>query len=838
MALTFGRSPTYNEIKEYYTRDDLLEFIDDATAVRKVILSFKDEPSIYSEGESQPLESAGIDNLREHIMREFARMLPEQIYPYERPLQAYPSLHFFTKGEEGEPWDFVLEADCPGWRRSFADVRGAIEILHTYEVPFMAKFSGHRSLHLIIPHEAFPEEFRDRPIGKAWKGIDSGLRSLFSKHAFVRYAHGTGGLLRFPYSLNENTGMVSLPITYEELDRFRPWESFHHLIGIRKEFRLSSFIQKCREQTGKTADFLDAALNKKSTSPLPGKLWSFSMPESSKYAEVDVTNPASDAESAWRNLVMGVKMDDEAVKGYKNEANPDVRWFMAESIIGHEQSFGLLPEDDEYALCAIEDSIALQANSSMSSFFDRYKELGDYRSVRGLQAIMERLDAEALKEELFRRSKISHEDELRQLVRFASIIASVFRDWSISDAVIQQAIERFPGILDDIDQKVLEAARDLEAQDIKEIRAAQQVLFEAGKKAAEQLLLTMASDKAWVRQRAMEVISKLKDPAFIECLVNALGDGSRRVRSKAIPALVSFGDAAVEHLEIAASADNPVLRANAIRTLGYIQGDDALGVAVSALESVNVKVRSAAVKSLSKMDSEGARDALRSALWDASPSVGTNAAYTLVNFGPEGISILKDALVQAEEEGATQAARCSAHGLVEAGDESGLDHVISALHDVSWDVWGTPFLLAEIKRPRANEAIIDFFRENLIERESSALSSRIYPTIRALGQIEDRRVVPLLQEFLNKEVDKKALKAGVGALCKRASDLHERESIQTLAQLARGDRRSLAQRTANALVKIGQDALPEVEQAIAETEQDSKSWKLLNSVLHRISGLD
>lgn len=118
------------------------------------------------------------------------------------------------------------------------------------------------------------------------------------------------------------------------------------------------------------------------------------------------------------------------------------------------------------------------------------------------------------------------------------------------------------------------------------------------------------------------------------------------------------------------------------------------------------------------------------------------------------------------------------------------------------------------------------------------MSFKIYPAIRALGQVDDRRVVPLLQELLNKEVDKKTLKAGVDALCKRASGLHERESIQALAQLARGDRRSLAQRTANALVKIGQDALPEVEQALAETEQDSKSWRLLNSVFHRISGDD
>jgi HEAT repeat protein len=835
MALTFGRFPTYNEVKEYYTRDDILEFVNDAAAVRSVVLSFKEEPSIHNEGESPPFGSANIDELRQHIMEEFARMLPEHVYPCEKPLQAYPSLHFLTKGEEGEPWDFIMEADCPGWRRSFVDVRGAIEILHAYNVPFIAKFSGHRSLHLIIPREAFPSEFRDRPIGKVWKELDDGLRKFFSGHAFVRQAHGTGGLLRMSYSLNENTGIVSLPIPYEELDTFRPWESFHHLVRIKEEFKLSRLVQKCKERTDNTAGFLNAALNDKSISPLPRRMWSFSLPEKLRYAELDVAEPADDAESAWRDLATGGKTDDEAVRRYRYEENPDIRWFIAESLIGDERSFELLPENDEYALCAIEDSIARQANSSMSSFFDRYQELSGYHSVRGLQAIMERLEPEALKQELLRRSEVSDEGELRQLVRFASIVASVFRDWDISEKVIQQAMERFPGILDEMDQGVLEAAKGLEARNITEIREAQRVLFGAGKKAAEQLLLTMASDKPWVRRRAIEVISKLKDPAFIECLVNALGDESRRVRSMAIPTLVSLGDAAKTQLEEAANSDNPMLRANAIRTLGYIEGDDSFGVAVSGLESTNVKVRNAAIKSLGRMGDERAREALRSALWDIAPRIGVNAAYTLGEFGPEGVNILKDALAQAEAEGATQAARCIAHGLADAGNDSGLDHVISALYDESWEEWGTPFRIAELKHPRGNEAIISFFRDNLMEREVPEWNSRMQPAVRALGEVEDERVVPLLQKFLERESDKKALKAGVDALRIRATTLREREAIRALVQASQADNRSLAQRAASALAKIGQEALPEVEKALMEMEQGSKAWKLLDGVFRQMT---
>jgi hypothetical protein len=54
MKLTFGKYPTRYEMQEYYTRDDVLEYICDASGIRRVTLSFKDEPSIYSEVKHHP----------------------------------------------------------------------------------------------------------------------------------------------------------------------------------------------------------------------------------------------------------------------------------------------------------------------------------------------------------------------------------------------------------------------------------------------------------------------------------------------------------------------------------------------------------------------------------------------------------------------------------------------------------------------------------------------------------------------------------------------------------------------------------------------------------------
>ena len=820
---TFGRMPTLAEVKEYYARDDVLRFISDAAAIRDVVLSFKQEPSIHNEGETPPVKLTDVDELREYLVQEFSKELPERTYSPDEPIRAYPSFHFFTKGGDGAPWDFIMEADCPGWRRSFVDVRGATEILYAYHIPFMIKFSGHRSLHLIIPREAFPEEFRDQPIGRIWKKLEKELRKFFSRHALARQAHGTGGILRLPYSLNENTGMVSLPIRYGDLNTFRPWEAFHHLVEVEDDFNLSLFIRRCKEESGRMADFLDAALNRRSISPLPSRMWSFSLAKKSEYTKIKMGEPVGKAQMAWYNLVTEAEVSDETVRGYKDEENPDVRWFIAESLIGDERSFDLLPEADEYALCAIEDSIVhLTSNISMSSFLERLLELNSYHSLRGLQAIVERLDLEALKAELFRRIEVSEQQGLRQLVRCASIIGSAFNEWEVSMEVIRKAQERFPELLDGIELKVLEAIRELDSRKIHNIREAQRILVEAGEKAVDQIVLAMTSNKHWVRKRVMDVILELEAPAFIECLVSALADENGKVRSKAMSALIDFGDAARTRLEEAANVDNPRLRANAIRTLSLIEGKRSLSIALSALESTNIKVKTAAIQLFGRTDDKRAREELKSALWDV--DVGIKAAFTLAGLGEEGLSILGRSLAEAEAQGEAQVARRIAHGLAEVGDHSGLDHLISALYDGSWNEWSTPRLIAQLKHPKGNDALLDFIKSRLVERN----------VIMALSEVEDRRVAPLMQKFLADQKDKRTLKAGVDMLRTRATELKEQESVQALIGLIQGDNYSLAQRAASALMKIGQEAIPAVEEAHAKMESGSKPEKLMRNVLARL----
>jgi len=78
------------------------------------------------------------------------------------------------------------------------------------------KYSGVRSLHLMIPLEAFPRSFGGKSI-----------LSYFRRHCGVKKIDQPT-VLRLAYMLNEDKGLVNLPITPEELPLFRPWEVHLH----------------------------------------------------------------------------------------------------------------------------------------------------------------------------------------------------------------------------------------------------------------------------------------------------------------------------------------------------------------------------------------------------------------------------------------------------------------------------------------------------------------------------------------------------------------------------------------------------------------------------------
>jgi hypothetical protein len=165
------------------------------------------------------------------VLRHFRALYPEikepedilyiSLYHAERS-NLWPSLHgqISRKFENGEQvCDFVIEIDYKqSWETCFRATRPIIEMFLDFGVHACVKFSGHRSAHVIIPAEIFP-------VDKRSQGVRSQLMQFVGsvvKHSekldrsFTSPAH----FLRLAYSINEKTGLVSLPVRLEEFDNF------------------------------------------------------------------------------------------------------------------------------------------------------------------------------------------------------------------------------------------------------------------------------------------------------------------------------------------------------------------------------------------------------------------------------------------------------------------------------------------------------------------------------------------------------------------------------------------------------------------------------------------
>jgi glycosyltransferase involved in cell wall biosynthesis/HEAT repeat protein len=122
---------------------------------------------------------------------------------------------FLPEAEAPTP-DFCIESDPEGWHRSRREMLPAVRFLASLGAQFIVKFSGNRSLHLIIPHEALP------PGGYA---IHLALcRALRRQGGLGCYVH----LLReysAPFALHRVTGLAALPLLPDQVEGFRPWQA-------------------------------------------------------------------------------------------------------------------------------------------------------------------------------------------------------------------------------------------------------------------------------------------------------------------------------------------------------------------------------------------------------------------------------------------------------------------------------------------------------------------------------------------------------------------------------------------------------------------------------------
>ncbi len=159
-------------------------------------------------------------------------------------------------------WDLVLDIDCPilDYSAIAADVLIHALIYHGISAPFV-KFSGNHGFHIIVPYESFPTEIHGKPVKDLFpegpRIIAAHLKEMIKPHIATRLLEfeplhsiaqrlnkptecfiknnefnpdtvftidtiliASRHLYRMPYSFNEKSGLVSIPLKPKELLMF------------------------------------------------------------------------------------------------------------------------------------------------------------------------------------------------------------------------------------------------------------------------------------------------------------------------------------------------------------------------------------------------------------------------------------------------------------------------------------------------------------------------------------------------------------------------------------------------------------------------------------------
>lgn len=140
--------------------------------------------------------------------------------------QHWPSLHGTVSKAvgRGQICDVVIEVDYKSsWKKCFEMTRPIVDMLRDKGAVFRLKFSGNCSVHIIIPGELLRLQGIPVDHSKFFRYLSEAVKKCLKEPRYLDTSfHMPHHFLRLAYSVNENTGLVSLPFEVRDYDRFNP----------------------------------------------------------------------------------------------------------------------------------------------------------------------------------------------------------------------------------------------------------------------------------------------------------------------------------------------------------------------------------------------------------------------------------------------------------------------------------------------------------------------------------------------------------------------------------------------------------------------------------------
>ena len=373
--ITPGRRPTIDEIRAYYARPEILNEI--LKAMQRWHVSFvpgyAKQNWVYTEDAAE---------LRTMLMQPLDLMehYPERTeYPYFRINWARHNPAHSWDESTARGYDFVIEKDSFLWQECFEAMLPVMDILEHFEVYYWLKYTGHHSLHLIIPAECFPREIRGMPLTDVHEAVYHRLMVFLNKRARQHYnehnRHCPPGT-NMSYSVNEDTGLVNTPLLREDLATFRPWQASIYLVQPRDFWRTvpesargcaASLLDEVLKPSGEQARFYPTGERHSlaaENGPV-GNTLNFSAPSALSAlpavntATLDSSHVLQRQFAAWKLMLNADEDHLPTLIDALADEDADVRWFAAEALacVGPLDALPALlaaPRDDMVSACLVD----------------------------------------------------------------------------------------------------------------------------------------------------------------------------------------------------------------------------------------------------------------------------------------------------------------------------------------------------------------------------------------------------------------------------------------------------------------------------------------------------
>lgn len=831
MTTTLGRHPTLGEVLDYYTQESFLQLLLDVTRRRRVVLVLSRKKHWEPDWTRYEVVGTTEDELQRRIVKQIRDTWPAltlgdrpDYYPafhqsvWKRSQHRNPEMGADGGTDRADHMDCVFEADLPTWRDAFQDVSAVIARFEHHGVPYLHKFSGHRSLHIMIPGDALPRGYR----GKGARKLAQLLLHWSGSHA-----HFLGVITRMPYSLNEDSGLVCLPIEHGGLNRFRPWQANLHIVNVPETAYDLWGTPSDQDALLKLIQELTA---EDSAHPYPTKITlsvdppaQSLVPFQSRMAEIGADDGIG---QAWQHLHGTDPLSEQMLIAGLNADAADARWLTAEAFLFHGQNLtktgfqSLITQNEEYVQVSATDVLLRFSDVIVPFAVATVRELDTY-TPGGAMAAYLLTQSEQLKTSIFEALLADDANTHDVRVTVACLTGALAGDWERALDIVAPLREK-PS-LPETDQAFLE--KKLTALDIlstlggwnkEEESRKEQTLVNLGPAITDLLLTAATSPDRRFRRGVVSVLAELADPRATDHLIRAFEDDYTKVRRKAILGLIRIGTPAIPSLIEATGSDQTALRRYAIQCLGKIGVSEVKPVIIEALGDSEEVVRRQAIRALSELATSDDLDALRQFLREAQPNNALQATEVLEALGDPGIQMMRNLAL--EEGNAAAAYFIAAHG-----DDRGRDILVAQLSGDN----------------EARDTAVEFLRELRDERCVPYLIARLRTLTEwhgsfiayELGHIGNEEAVEGLIEAL--ERDTHFVRRGAVRGLAEAANPAAIVPLTKLLEDTDGKTRKLA---FEALVSFGAHAVPAVETALAETpQQQGRLRAQLTRLLERIN---